>query len=238
MSASGITLYDQLGVGHDVDASELRAAYRMKAKQHHPDRVLGLSGTPNQMAALNEAWSVLSNPSTRAAYDRTLDPIEHPTSAISGLTTTVYVPDEPRFPRREAWMAGLRVQIVRHAREAVNSASWALSLKRHGRPRDVYLAKLDEVIHYLLIDTSDRMKVARAAGAAPLDLALATTLVGIDALATKTLEDCRVAGPSVRHEVLAELIDRSWDNLAHGISHEVEQNLGGNPHLVRQLARR
>ena len=65
--------YERLGVRPDVTADELRRAYRRLALDAHPDR--RIDGAPTDvMAAINEAWSVLGDPSRRAEYDRTLAP--------------------------------------------------------------------------------------------------------------------------------------------------------------------
>ena len=227
------TLYDKLGVDPTADAPTLRAAYRTQAKRHHPDRAAGRF-CGKTMAAVNEAWTILSNPDRRAAYDRTL--VNIGAAPSFSVTTTTYVPDEPVFARSDAWVTGLRLQAVRHAREAVTSAAWALSLRRRGRPRGVYEAQLDAIVCHVMQDTVERVEIARAAGAASLDLGLAAALVGVRHLAMQVLADCRVVGISGPHQVLAELIDRTWDNLAHGVSHEVELALGGNPRLAKALS--
>ncbi len=49
---------------------EIRRAYRDLARQHHPDTA-GASSGP-RMAAVNQAWFVLSDPGRRAIYDATL----------------------------------------------------------------------------------------------------------------------------------------------------------------------
>jgi curved DNA-binding protein CbpA len=45
---------------------EIRAAYRARARRLHPDVV---GGDTSEMAELNEAWAVLSDPARRAEYD-------------------------------------------------------------------------------------------------------------------------------------------------------------------------
>ena len=125
--------------------------------------------------------------------------------------------------------------MVRLTHEAARSASWALSLKRHGRPRAVYEARIDTLIAWVVRDTEDRVKAARAAGTAPLDLGLASAIVGLSSLADAIEDEADRLGLDAGHEALAELLDRTWDNLAHGVSHEVATALGGNPRLVRRL---
>lgn len=64
--------YERLGVRRDATAAELRLAYRRKALDAHPDR--RVDGAPAEvMAAINEAWTVLGDPTRRAEYDRLLD---------------------------------------------------------------------------------------------------------------------------------------------------------------------
>jgi curved DNA-binding protein CbpA len=59
--------YATLGVAHEADRTAIQAAYRRLARLHHPD----FGGDPTVMAALNEAWSILGHPQTRAVYDAT-----------------------------------------------------------------------------------------------------------------------------------------------------------------------
>lgn len=62
-----MTYYDELGINPDASEEEIRAAYRRKAKQHHPDH----GGNPEKMARANKAYNTLSKPIRRLAYDRT-----------------------------------------------------------------------------------------------------------------------------------------------------------------------
>jgi curved DNA-binding protein CbpA len=57
--------YQVLGVSVDATIHEIRAAYYQRAKQHHPDN----GGSHERMILINEAWEILSNPSTRSRYD-------------------------------------------------------------------------------------------------------------------------------------------------------------------------
>ncbi|MET1116045.1 MAG: DnaJ C-terminal domain-containing protein [Comamonas sp.] len=61
--------YKILGVDKTASAQDIKKAYRRLARKHHPD----LSQNPeaaHQMAELNEANTVLSDPEKRAAYDQ------------------------------------------------------------------------------------------------------------------------------------------------------------------------
>jgi curved DNA-binding protein CbpA len=65
------TLYDVLMISPRADRSFMTVAYRHLAKRYHPD----VDPSPEaaaRMAELNEAYAILSDPSTRAAYDQTI----------------------------------------------------------------------------------------------------------------------------------------------------------------------
>jgi hypothetical protein len=59
------THYDVLGVAPDATFDDVRAAWRQRARQLHPDT----GGDEVEMRAVNEAWHVLGNARRRAAYN-------------------------------------------------------------------------------------------------------------------------------------------------------------------------
>jgi hypothetical protein len=64
--------YGELGVSPDATATELRRAYRERARQLHPDLhppTPGGNGAADAMRRLNEAWRVLGDPRSRRRYD-------------------------------------------------------------------------------------------------------------------------------------------------------------------------
>ncbi|EEF35741.1 conserved hypothetical protein [Ricinus communis] len=70
-SSSSITdfdLYDLLGIDSSSDQSQIKLAYRTLQKRCHPD-IAGPTG--HDMAIiLNQVYSLLSDPSSRLAYDK------------------------------------------------------------------------------------------------------------------------------------------------------------------------
>ena len=72
----GRTHYEVLGVSRTATSREIRAAYRDRARRLHPDVATSADG--DEMGAVNEAWRVLRDTKTRAAYDRELRRAEAP----------------------------------------------------------------------------------------------------------------------------------------------------------------
>lgn len=69
------THYERLGVRPDAGTDEIRSAYRALARSLHPDSAAAGSAAGRataDMAAVNEAWRVLSDPGRRAMYDASL----------------------------------------------------------------------------------------------------------------------------------------------------------------------
>jgi molecular chaperone DnaJ len=62
--------YEVLEVSRDCTEADLKAAFRKKAMVHHPDRNDGCTQAEARFKEVNEAYSILSDPQKRAAYDR------------------------------------------------------------------------------------------------------------------------------------------------------------------------
>ena len=70
MNATKRDYYEVLGVGRDCDDPALKSAYRKLALQYHPDRNPNDEQAEEKFKEAAEAYSVLSDPQKRAAYDR------------------------------------------------------------------------------------------------------------------------------------------------------------------------
>ena len=62
-------LYEILSVSKDASESEIKKAFRRRARELHPD-VNKAADAEDQFKELNEAYDVLSDPNKRAQYDR------------------------------------------------------------------------------------------------------------------------------------------------------------------------
>jgi curved DNA-binding protein len=61
--------YKVLQVDSEADPEVIQAAYRRLAQKYHPD--LAADGdAARRMVAINDAWAILRDPETRAAFDR------------------------------------------------------------------------------------------------------------------------------------------------------------------------
>ncbi|MFT3728542.1 MAG: molecular chaperone DnaJ [Terricaulis sp.] len=62
--------YEILGVARDADAATIKSAFRKLAMKLHPDQNPGCKVSEEKFKEIGEAYSVLSDPQKRAAYDR------------------------------------------------------------------------------------------------------------------------------------------------------------------------
>lgn len=109
------THYQVLGIPESASADEVRRAHRQLAQVLHPDRQAGASAAEQSLAErrmreVNAAWTALSDPQRRAAYDRSLR-AARTGSASAGASATAtataargpmaarFVDDEPEFDR-------------------------------------------------------------------------------------------------------------------------------------------
>lgn len=70
MSVETRDYYEVLGVARGADASEIKSAYRKAALRDHPDRNPDDAAAAERFRQAAEAYAVLSDPDTRARYDR------------------------------------------------------------------------------------------------------------------------------------------------------------------------
>ncbi|MDX2254332.1 MAG: DnaJ domain-containing protein [Pseudanabaenaceae cyanobacterium bins.39] len=80
--------YHTLGISYNAAPDEVKSAYRGLVKEYHPDCNHHLDNH-DAIASINLAYEVLSNPQSRAYYDRSLGIKHHsrPTQGKSGRTS-------------------------------------------------------------------------------------------------------------------------------------------------------
>lgn len=241
MHATGFVegdLYAILGVERVCSLDELRSAYRRRAREFHPD-VAAVADGGAAMAKVNAAWRVLSDPDQRDAYDRSLgsgiDLRAEPVPPSTQMRSPGF--GAGRVSRRQAWVRGIQAQIIRLSRLAGRSAAQTLLLRSTRVSRATYETLVEQIVASLIDDTEARVRAARAAGAAPLDLGVAATLIGLRSLADQLRRQSTLG---ITHDMVmtAELIDRMWDILAHELPQQLTVALGGNPRVGQVLGRR
>ncbi|KAI1144316.1 hypothetical protein F5Y05DRAFT_23675 [Hypoxylon sp. FL0543] len=75
--------YVVLGVSRTADADDLKSAWRRLARTRHPDKNPGNPNATAEFQLLESAYSTLSDPTRRRAYD-----LQHPTTGTSYSTYT------------------------------------------------------------------------------------------------------------------------------------------------------
>lgn len=61
--------YEILGIREDATPDEIKSAYRIKAKEVHPDKG-GSSSSDEEMKYVNSAWEILYDPFKRKVYNQ------------------------------------------------------------------------------------------------------------------------------------------------------------------------
>ena len=146
--------YVALGVDENADADAIKAAYRAKAKRVHPDFNPSPIAT-KQFHRLHEAYETLSDPETRAAYDRPWRNTTEPPKASSGFS---WNPKAKADPKPEPEKPKAKPQPETRASTSSSSTSVNVdqpSVCQCGRvtaqPRhlvfDVVLGRLNRVVH-------------------------------------------------------------------------------------------
>ena len=101
--ADSRTHYEVLGVPSTATVSEIREAYRRRVRSVHPDSAANPSrASSGEMAAITQAWNVLSDHSRRRLYDSSLREGGASSGATrSTATSTPHV--APITPARFPW---------------------------------------------------------------------------------------------------------------------------------------
>ncbi len=102
--------YATLGLDRNCSALQIRDAYRLLAKRYHPD----LNGNSTEARArtqsLNGAYEVLSDPTRRRAYDRTLDQASQAVAPGRGAKIEQNITQEVRL-RIDDFLRGTSIEV-------------------------------------------------------------------------------------------------------------------------------
>lgn len=90
--------YATLGLDRRCTLAQIRAAYRVLAKQFHPDLNPHSSAAVARTQELNAAYETLSDPDLRAAYDRELDAPKKPTVPARGTKVQRNISQDVNLP--------------------------------------------------------------------------------------------------------------------------------------------
>jgi curved DNA-binding protein len=102
--------YATLGLDHRCTTEQIRAAYRLLAKRHHPDLNPGCTVSPERTRALNAAHEILSDPDARRAYDRELAEAKKAPRETRGQKTGRHLAQE-MFLRVEEFLRGTTLEV-------------------------------------------------------------------------------------------------------------------------------
>jgi DnaJ-class molecular chaperone len=102
--------YQTLGLHRRCTEAQIRTAYRMLAKQHHPDVNGGAEESVLRTRLLNAAHEVLSDPEARAAYDRELAAAERASVRVRAGRIEKNVAQDITL-RLEDFLKGTRLEI-------------------------------------------------------------------------------------------------------------------------------
>lgn len=121
--------YATLGLDRRCTLAQIRAAYRLLAKRHHPDLNPDSPEATARVQELNAAHETLSDPDRRAAYDRALADEEHPT---------------PRSPGRAA--QNIAQDVLLHVEDFLRGVSLQVQVDDPGNPqgRETYALEVPE----------------------------------------------------------------------------------------------
>jgi curved DNA-binding protein CbpA len=109
---SDVNYYEVLGVTSRATYDEIRAAYRVLARETHPDA----GGDPERFGLIAEAWEVLSDKDEREYYDaerslrmRAARPyVRFPTEPSADEADDAAGPKDDGLSERQRWMQNKR----------------------------------------------------------------------------------------------------------------------------------
>ena len=102
--------YATLGLDRRCTAAQIRSAYRVLAKQHHPDLNDGATEAGLRAQELNAAHEILGDPARRRAYDRDLAAEEKPAAPVRAGKIGRHVAQDAHL-RIEDFLRGAELEV-------------------------------------------------------------------------------------------------------------------------------
>ncbi len=102
--------YAVLGLDRDCSALQIRDAYRLLAKRHHPDLNANSEEARLRTEALNAAYEILRDPARRRAYDRALDQASQAAAPGRGAKIEQNITQEVRL-RIDDFLRGTSIDV-------------------------------------------------------------------------------------------------------------------------------
>lgn len=100
--------YATLGLHTRCTPDQIRAAYRILAKQYHPDRNPGCAEAAARIQEINAAYEVLSDPERRGAYDQQLRSAQRSTSTAQKTERNI---SEDIYLRLDEFLRGTTLEV-------------------------------------------------------------------------------------------------------------------------------
>ena len=102
--------YAVLGLDRDCSALQIRDAYRLLAKRHHPDLNANSEEARMRTEELNAAYEILRDPVRRRAYDRALDQASQAAAPGRGAKIEQNITQEVRL-RIDDFLRGTAIEV-------------------------------------------------------------------------------------------------------------------------------
>lgn len=120
--------YSALGLDRRCTPAQIRSAYRLLSKRHHPDVNGGVAEVVRRAQALNAAYEVLSDAVRRRAYDRELAAEEEPAASARTAKIERNVAQDAHL-RVEDFLRGTELEVrVKDPANPHGAESYALTV--------------------------------------------------------------------------------------------------------------
>lgn len=179
MTSKVRTHYDNLKVSREAPQSVIKAAYKVLAQEHHPDKHRGSAESMRIMKVINDAYETLSDPERRRKHDYWIDDelLAAERAAIRAATATP-VPAGTRGAGAGNNQSGRRNKQQHHrpasAGWADKTMAWKESLSDSARLRSVLWGGLLVALTYGTLQLKERSWAAGAPQPAPARAAAET----------------------------------------------------------------